>query len=209
MKNVLLLIFIFLILATSVSAGEIEELKLRIADLDSQIKYLNEDQKRATGGKSEQIIYDLYYLHAERIDKFEDYYEATIADEDKLVIEIKKLDNFRRDLDRWHENAIEIAKRSAVPTVSADSLNVAEVKRGYGYVTYSIRLDVENPGLPGKVYVEVKGKRYDGHILDNNSLSGDIDGDSSATLTATTTIKSEDALNITKWEIEKINFYPK
>lgn len=204
----LLLAILTLLFTCQAWADDPEQIQDQIADIDSKLKYLREELDRTPGEEAEAIIHDIYFLRVDRLGLLEDLAAATITDSRKLEREQTKLERDRAELDRAHDSAIANVRRSIKPIVQADGLSIAEMKRSSGYVTYSIRLDVDNPGPPGKIFVDIKGKRYDGHILDGTTLMAEIVGNNSSTLTDTTMVTVQDALNISRWEITEVTFYP-
>ncbi|TLM66040.1 MAG: hypothetical protein FDZ69_07610 [Deltaproteobacteria bacterium] len=199
---------VFVMLPLLASAGYVEDLRYTIADYDSRIKSMRAQLDMARPEDAEQLIHDIYYLRIDRFNAVEDLIKETATGDD-LERKLRDLDLERADLDRKYQNALTAAQRSIKPKVNADSLSVMETKRSYGYVYYSVKVDIDNPGPAGKVYVSIKGKRYDGHELESVLLSGEVDENSKVTLTDSTMVKDSEALNISKWEVAEVSFYPR
>jgi uncharacterized protein YoxC len=189
-------------------ADYVDTLRYKIKDIDSQLKAMTIQLDMTKPEEAEQLINDIYYLRLDRLSYQRDLYKETVADPNELETKLRDLDLQRDDLDRKHQNAITAAEREIKPAVQADSLSVIETKRSYGYVYYSIKLDIDNPGPAGQVFITVKGKRYDGHELESLYLTADLDSDSKATLTDSTMVSTKDAMNISKWEVADVKFYP-
>lgn len=208
MKNWILLVLFFGLHAGVTFAADLDELKVKIDAAQDEASFLTEKLKHASGSEAENLAYDIYYLLCDAISFRREAYKATATDNSTLNTYLRRLDLAQAELDRAHEQTLDRIRHKIKPEVLVDSLKVAEMKRSYGWVTYSIQLDVENPGPPGKIFVDIKGKRYDGHIVESTILTGILDGDDSATLTDTTMVSDQDALNISRWEVDQIKFYP-
>lgn len=206
------LLVLTIIIAFSVPclAGDLEDVRYRIAKLDVQIEGLEADLTRAKGTpEAEQIIYDLYFLFLDRLQYQKEEAELSIESREDLLAKRRELDILRFKLDQWRDETLIAAEQAIKPTVVKDSLKIIEIERASGYVTYSIKVDVETQGPPGEVFVTIKGLNSDGFKLDSTTLRGVIDGDSTLTLTDTTRATAQEAVNISKWEIDKVAFSPK
>jgi hypothetical protein len=206
------LLVLTIIIAFSVPclAGDLEDVRYRIAKLDVQVEGLEADLRRAKGTPdAEQIIYDLYFLLLDRLQYQKEEAELSIESREELLEKRRELDILRFKLDQWRDETLIAAEQAIKPTVVKDSLKIIEIERASGYVTYSIKVDVETQGPPGEVFVTIKGLNSDGFKLDSTTLRGVIDGDSTLTLTDTTRATAQDAVNISKWEIDKVAFSPK
>jgi len=206
----LLVLTILIAISVPCLAGELEDVRYRIAKLDVQIEGLEAALNRAKGTPdAEQIIYDLYFLFLDRLQYQKEEAELSIENRDELLAKRREFDILRFKLDQWRDETLIAAEQAIKPTVVKDSLNIIELERGSGYVTYSIKVDLETQGPPGEVVVTIKGLNSDGFKLDSKTLRGDIDGDSTLTLTDTTRTTEQEAINISKWEIDKVAFSPK
>ena len=206
------LLVLTIIIAFSVPclAGELEDVRYRIAKLDVQIEGLEADLSRAKGTPdAEQIIYDLYFLFLDRLQYQKEEAELSIESREDLLTKRRELEILRFKLDQWRDETLIAAEQAIKPTVVKDSLTIIEIERASGYVTYSIKVDVETQSPPGEVFVTIKGLNADGFKLDSTTLRGVIDGDSTLTLTDTTRATAQEAVNISKWEIDKVAFSPK
>jgi len=206
----LLVLTILIAISVPCLAGELEDVRYRIAKLDVQIEGLEAALNRAKGTPdAEQIIYDLYFLFLDRLQYQKEEAELSIENRDELLAKRREFDILRFKLDQWRDETLIAAEQAIKPTVVKDSLKIIELERGSGYVTYSIKVDLETQGPPGEVVVTIKGLNSDGFKLDSKTLRGDIDGDSTLTLTDTTRTTEQEAINISKWEIDKVAFSPK
>jgi len=206
----LLVLTILIAISVPCLAGELEDVRYRIAKLDVQIEGLEAALNRAKGTPdAEQIIYDLYFLFLDRLQYQKEEAELSIENREELLAKRRELDILRFKLDQWRDETLIAAEQAIKPTVVKDSLKIIELERGSGYVTYSIKVDLETQGPPGEVVVTIKGLNSDGFKLDSKTLRGDIDGDSTLTLTDTTRTTEQEAINISKWEIDKVAFSPK
>ena len=206
----LLVLTILIAISVPCLAGELEDVRYRIAKLDVQIEGLEAALNRAKGTPdAEQIIYDLYFLFLDRLQYQKEEAELSIENRDELLAKRREFDILRFKLDQWRDETLIAAEQAIKPTVVKDSLKIIELERGSGYVTYSIKVDLETQGPPGEVVVTIKGLNSDGFKLDSKTLRGDIDGDSTLTLTDTTRATEQEAINISKWEIDKVAFSPK
>ena len=206
----LLVLTILIAISVPCLAGELEDVRYRIAKLDVQIEGLEAALNRAKGTPdAEQIIYDLYFLFLDRLQYQKEEAELSIENREELLAKRRELDILRFKLDQWRDETLIAAEQAIKPTVVKDSLKIIELERGSGYVTYSIKVDLETQGPPGEVVVTIKGLNSDGFKLDSKTLRGDIDGDSTLTLTDTTRATEQEAINISKWEIDKVAFSPK
>ena len=206
----LLVLVILIAISVHCLAGELEDVRYRIAKLDVQIEGLEAALNRAKGTPdAEQIIYDLYFLFLDRLQYQKEEAELSIENREELLAKRRELDILRFKLDQWRDETLIAAEQAIKPTVVKDSLKIIELERGSGYVTYSIKVDLETQGPPGEVVVTIKGLNSDGFKLDSKTLRGDIDGDSTLTLTDTTRATEQEAISISKWEIDKIAFSPK
>jgi len=206
----LLVLTILIAISVPCLAGELEDVRYRIAKLDVQIEGLEAALNRAKGTPdAEQIIYDLYFLFLDRLQYQKEEAELSIENRDELLTKRREFDILRFKLDQWRDETLIAAEQAIKPTVVKDSLKIIELERGSGYVTYSIKVDLETQGPPGEVVVTIKGLNSDGFKLDSKTLRGDIDGDSTLTLTDTTRTTEQEAINISKWEIDKVAFSPK
>ena len=206
----LLVLTILIAISVPCLAGELEDVRYRIAKLDVQIEGLEAALNRAKGTPdAEQIIYDPYFLFLDRLQYQKEEAELSIENREELLAKRRELDILRFKLDQWRDETLIAAEQAIKPTVVKDSLKIIELERGSGYVTYSIKVDLETQGPPGEVVVTIKGLNSDGFKLDSKTLRGDIDGDSTLTLTDTTRTTEQEAINISKWEIDKVAFSPK
>jgi len=206
----LLVLTILIAISVPCLAGELEDVRYRIAKLDVQIEGLEAALNRAKGTPdAEQIIYDLYFIFLDRLQYQKEEAELSIENREELLAKRRELDILRFKLDQWRDETLIAAEQAIKPTVVKDSLKIIELERGSGYVTYSIKIDLETQGPPGEVVVTIKGLNADGFKLDSKTLRGDIDGDSTLTLTDTTRTTEQEAINISKWEIDKVAFSPK
>jgi hypothetical protein len=206
----LLVLTILIAISVPCLAGELEDVRYRIAKLDVQIEGLEAALNRAKGTPdAEQIIYDLYFIFLDRLQYQKEEAELSIENRDELLAKRREFDILRFKLDQWRDETLIAAEQAIKPTVVKDSLKIIELERGSGYVTYSIKVDLETQGPPGEVVVTIKGLNSDGFKLDSKTLRGNIDGDSTLTLTDTTRTTEQEAINISKWEIDKVAFSPK
>jgi len=206
----LLVLTILIAISVPCLAGELEDVRYRIAKLDVQIEGLEAALNRAKGTPdAEQIIYDLYFLFLDRLQYQKEEAELSIENREELLAKRRELDILRFKLDQWRDETLIAAEQAIKPTVVKDSLKIIELERGSGYVTYSIKVDLETQGPPGEVVVTIKGLNSDGFKLDSTTLRGVIDGDSTLTLTDTTRATEQEAISISKWEIDKVAFSPK
>ena len=206
----LLVLTILIAISVPCLAGELEDVRYRIAKLDVQIEGIEAALIRAKGTPdAEQIIYDLYFLFLDRLQYQKEEAELSIENREELLAKRRELDILRFKLDQWRDETLIAAEQAIKPTVVKDSLKIIELERGSGYVTYSIKVDLETQGPPGEVVVTIKGLNSDGFKLDSKTLRGDIDGDSTLTLTDTTRATEQEAISISKWEIDKVAFSPK
>ena len=206
----LLVLSILIAISVPCLAGDLEEVRYRIAKLDVQIEGLEAALSRAKGTPdAEQIIYDLYFLFLDRLQYQKEEAELSIESREELLAKRRELDILRFKLDQWRDETLIAAEQAIKPTVVKDSLKIIEIERASGYVTYSIKVDVKTQGPPGEVFVTIKGLNSDGFKLDSTTLRGVIDGDSKLTLTDTTRATAQEAVNISKWDIDKVAFSPK
>ena len=206
----LLVLTILIAISVPCLAGDLEDVRYRIAKLDVQIEGLEAALNRAKGTPdAEQIIYDLYFIFLDRLQYQKEEAELSIENRDELLAKRREFDILRFKLDQWRDETLIAAEQAIKPTVVKDSLKIIELERGSGYVTYSIKVDLETQGPPGEVVVTIKGLNSDGFKLDSKTLRGNIDSDSTLTLTDTTRATEQEAINISKWEIDKVAFSPK
>ena len=206
----LLVLTILIAISVPCLAGELEDVRYRIEKLDVQIEGLEAALQRAKGTPdAERFVYDLYFLFLDRLDYQKEEAELSIEDREELLAKRRELDILRFKLDQWRDEALIAAEQAIKPTVVKDSLSIIEIERASGYVTYSIKIDVETQGPSGEVFVTIKGLNSDGFKLDSTTLRGFIDAESTLTLTDTTRSTVQEATNISKWEIDKITFSPK
>jgi hypothetical protein len=93
--------------------------------------------------------------------------------------------------------------------IKVTNISAMEVERSYGYVTYSIKADVDNKGDRGNVFVKLVAKNRDGHQFDYVYLTGVIDRKSERVLRASTMVSLQHAMDIRTWDVESINKYYK
>lgn len=79
-----------------------------------------------------------------------------------------------------------------------------ELSRGYGYVTYSLKIDVENPGRKAVVYIKAVSKNKSGHQLNFTYLSGLVDHRQKRSLTATTMLPINQAMTFNLFEVGEV-----
>jgi hypothetical protein len=77
------------------------------------------------------------------------------------------------------------------------------------YVYVSFRLDIENSGPPGEIYVTVQGLDKDGFEILTNKVSGNFDRNQSATITDKSIFKMEQFNKVNKWRIKRARKYKK
>ena len=206
----LLVLTIIIVISAPCLAGDLEDVRYRIAKLDVRIEGLEAALHRAKGTPdAEQIIYDLYFLFLDRLQYQQEEAKLSIESREELLAKRRELDILRFKLDQWRDETLIAAEQAIKPTVVKDSLEIIEIERASGYVIYSIKVDVETQGPPGEVFVTIKGLNADGFKLDSMTLRGAIDGESTLTLTDTTKATEQEAINISQWEIDKVAFSPK
>ena len=206
----LLVLSIIIAITVPCMAGDLEDVRYHIAKLDVQIEGRQAALQRAQGTPdAEQIIYDLYFLFLDRLQYQKEEAELSMKSREELLAKRRELEILRFKLDHWRDETLIAAEQAIKPTVVEDSLQIIEIERVSGYVTYSIKVDVETQGPPGEVFVTINGLNSDGFKLDSTTLRGVIDGESTLTLTDTTKATAQDAVNISKWEIDKVDFSPK
>ena len=84
-------------------------------------------------------------------------------------------------------------------------ISAMEVERSYNYVTYSIKADVDNKGEKGEVFVKLIAKNRDGHQIDYVYLRTVLDRRESRTLTTTTMMTYQQAMDARIWEVASIS----
>ncbi|MEA5113063.1 MAG: hypothetical protein VB050_03470 [Geobacteraceae bacterium] len=88
--------------------------------------------------------------------------------------------------------------------VTVNNLQHIETKRGAGYVFLSFKIDVENTGERGSVFVEILGKDANGFQISSVHANGMVNSSDRAVLTTTTAISEREFSNIVTWEISRI-----
>lgn len=206
----LLVLLIIIAISVPCLAGDLEDVRYHIAKLDVRIEGLEAALQRAIGTPdAEQIIYDFYFASLDRLQYQREEAKLSIESREDLLEKRRELDILRFKLDQWRDETLIAAEQAIKPTVVEDSLEVIEIERASGYVIYSVKVDVETQGPPGEVFVAIKGLNSDGFKLDSKTLRGVIDGESKLTLTDTTKATAQEAMNISKWEIDRVTFTPK
>ena len=100
-------------------------------------------------------------------------------------------------------------KERTADDIKVSSISAMETERSYNYVTYSIKADVDNKGDLGEVFIKLAGKNRDGHEIKSTYLTGIFDRRESRTLTTTTMVTYQQAMDIRTWEAISINKYKK
>lgn len=93
--------------------------------------------------------------------------------------------------------------------VKVSSVNAMEMERSYGYVTYSIKADIDNKGERGEVYIKLIAKNRDGHQVHSTYLNGLVDRRGSRTITTTTMLSYQQAMDVREWAVDSVNKYKK
>jgi hypothetical protein len=138
--------------------------------------------------------------------------ELSMEDQAKRAEVIRKTQNILKENEALKNQAFAIAYASSAknePNIKVSGVSAVETERSYGYVTYSIKADVDNKGNPGEVYIKIVGKNFGGHEMDFVYLKGTIDRRESKTLTNTTMVTYQKAMDIRTWEIDSVKIYNK
>lgn len=208
MRCAALALAIILFVATSATATDPSILETKTNSVESQAKGILESIKGKPQVEAESAAYKAYFLFCDGLEYRRELYKATIKNQSSLSAILQRLDAAQRTLDAAHRQRLEKIHRASEPPIETSGLYVTEVRRGYGYVTYSIRVDVDNPGQPGKAYLTIQGKNWEGSELKRATVSGFLEADSTATLSGTTIVAESDAWNIRTWDIANVKFYP-
>lgn len=87
--------------------------------------------------------------------------------------------------------------------------SVIEVERNSVYVRYSVTIDAKNECAgDAKVFIRISGKNFSGHELDNVLMYKNIAEGERETLTGTTLVSHQDAMNIRGWDVKEVDAYP-
>lgn len=93
--------------------------------------------------------------------------------------------------------------------IKVSSVKTIELERAYNYVTYSIKVDIDNKGEHGEVFVRLIGRNREGYEIHSLYLSGIIERHGSRTLTSTTMLTFQQAMDVRTWEVASVNKYNK
>ena len=118
----------------------------------------------------------------------------------RTLREIDRIQN-SRNLER------SMKKRNPSEDIKVSRISTMESERSSGYVTYSIKADVDNSGETGEVFIKLIGKNRDGHQVDFVYLKGVLDRRESRTMTTTTMLNLQQSMDVRTWEVESINKY--
>lgn len=86
-------------------------------------------------------------------------------------------------------------------------ISAMETERSSNYVTYSVKADVDNKGESGEVFIKLVAKNRDGHQIDYVYLHGVLDRRESRTLTTTTMMTFQQAMDARVWEVVSASKY--
>ena len=97
--------------------------------------------------------------------------------------------------------------RNPSDDIKVSSISAMEMERSRNYITFSIKADVDNSGNRGEVSIRLVGKNRDGHQVDYVYLSGRIGQRESRSMTTTTMLNYQQAMDIRTWSVESVNKY--
>ncbi len=175
-----------------------QRLELAKIEFDTKFEILSE----TPAFEYNQAVQDILSLKFEIVDLNEELVDLTVTDRAERELRLQRLYAWSEKIDLLLEKDRQKNGPQARSTrLEILALSVEEVKRTGSSVTYSIRLDLENPGEEGIASVKVAGKGPDGHVIESKIVKGEIERERSKTLYETAIIAPENALHISAWEV--------
>lgn len=93
--------------------------------------------------------------------------------------------------------------------ITTNNLQAMVLSQSSNITRYSLKVDVENKGASGEVYLHVVAKNRDGFQVNDVFFTGPIGGDERKVFTTTAVVKKDIASTIDTWEIDRIRKYSK
>jgi len=174
--------------------------RLELAKIEFDTKF--ENLSETSAGEYNQAVQDILSLKFEIVDLNEELVDLTVIDRGEKELQLQRLYAWSEKVDLLLEKDRQTNGPQARSTrLEVLALSVEEVKRTGSSVTYSIRLDLENPGEEGIASVKVAGKGPDGHVIESKIVKGEIERERSKTLYETAIVAPENALHISAWDV--------
>jgi len=150
----------------------------------------------------DQTAQDIQSLKIEIVELNEELIALTATNSDDRELRLQRLYAWSDKIDLLLEKDRQTngpqARHSRLEIIS---LSVEEVKHSTSSVTFSVIVEVDNPGEQGMASVKVAGKGVDGHVIESKTLKGDVGRDELKTLYDTVVIEPGSALHISEWEV--------
>lgn len=151
-----------------------------------------------------QAVQNVLNLKYEMIDLNEELVDLTVSNREEKQLRLQRLYAWSEKIDLLLEkNRQENGPQARSSRLEVIGLSVKELRRNGSSISYSIMVDVDNPGQKGKASVEVAGKGVDGHIITNINLTGEIGRGEAKTFYEIFIVDQQDALHILTWEVIK------
>lgn len=175
-----------------------QQLELAKIEFDNKFEALS----GAPADDYDQVSQDVLSLKLEIVELNEELIDFTATSREEREIRLQRLYAWSEKVDLLLEKDRQKngpqARHSRLEIIA---LSVEEVRRSISSITYSIMVEVDNPGEEGMASVKVAGKGVDGHIIESKTLKGDVGREELKTLYDTAVIDPESALHISAWEV--------
>lgn len=149
-----------------------------------------------------QATQDILNLKFQMVDLNEELIALTENNREEKELSLQRLYAWSEKIDLLLEtDRQENGPQARSTRLEVIGLSTKEIRRNGSLITYSIMVDVSNPGKQGNATVKVAGKGVDGHIITSKTLSGTIARDETKTLYEAAIVEQADALHIISWEI--------
>lgn len=191
MKQLILMIFV-LNISVIVYASD-----CRVVETNDKVEVVCEGKPEGIKPSTEKITEQ---KAADGLTKNQRDYLSNLALENINRLQ-RKIADTQREIDEQKD------KPRREDDVKVTSISAMETERSYGYVTYSIKADVDNRGDRGNVFIKLVGKNRDGHQMDFVYLTANMDRKESRTLSTTTLLSFQKAMDLRDWIVGSINKY--
>lgn len=175
-----------------------QQLELAKLEFDNKFEKLSDAPAEDYG----QATQDILSLKFEMVELNEELIDLTSTSGVDRAIRLQRLYAWSDKIDLLLEkDRLKHGPQARHSRLEIIALSVEEVKRNINSVTYSIKVEIDNPGEEGRASVKVAGKGLDGHIIESKTLSGEVGREELKTFYDTATIEPESALHIIAWEV--------
>jgi len=88
--------------------------------------------------------------------------------------------------------------------VFVKQFDVKEIKKGYGYVTLSFKVDVYNEGSGGTIFITLQGLDREGFEVVSHTFLAKFDDFEAKTITDTSTYSIKEYEKIWEWKLKSV-----